>query len=115
MIFTIICALVLLDEAEAYTKSGLLWLFFTVALMIAGIQVVTWKTNVLANLADSEENSSNDGNADQNDFEKTMTNSPVKQSQLLYEEKHDAHTKYTNIFVHVPPIPKQGFPSCSSV
>ena len=37
MIFTIICALVLLDEGEAYTMTGLLWLFFTVALMIAGI------------------------------------------------------------------------------
>ena len=56
--------------------------------------MVTWKTNVLAKLADSEENSSNDENADQNDFEKIMTNSPVKQSELLYEEKHDAHTKY---------------------
>ena len=57
MIFTIICALVLLDEAEAYTKSGLLWILGTVALMIAGIQVITWKTNVLASIADSEDDS----------------------------------------------------------
>ena len=25
--------------------------------------------------------------------------------------KHDAHTKYTNIFVHVPPHPQIGFPN----
>ena len=48
MIFTIICALVLLDEGEAYTMAGLLWLFFTVALMIAGIQVIAQKTNSIS-------------------------------------------------------------------
>ena len=52
MIFTIVCALVLLDEAEAYTKAGLLWILFTVILMSAGIQVVTWKVNVLAAIAE---------------------------------------------------------------
>ena len=54
MIFTIMCALILLDEAEAYTQTGLLWLLGTVALMIAGIQVVTWKTNKLATINDKE-------------------------------------------------------------
>lgn len=85
MIFTIICALVLLDEAEAYTKTGLLWIFGTVALMIAGIQVMAWKTNKLADI---------DAESDEDDKDSGKTNSPVKLSQLLYDDKHDAHTKY---------------------
>ena len=72
MIFTIICALVLLDEADAYTKTGLLWIFGTVALMIAGIQVITWKTNSLSAIDAAD--------SDADDKVSDRTNSPVKLS-----------------------------------
>ena len=95
MIFTIVCALVLLDEAEAYTMSGLLWILFTVALMIAGIQVIAWKTNILA------ESAAEKANEDENEAEvkaancgKMATNSPIKRSGLLYQDKRDAHTNF---------------------
>ena len=95
MIFTIVCALVLLDEAEAYTLSGLLWILFTVALMIAGIQVIAWKTNVLAEgAADKATDDENEAEAKAASCGKMATNSPIKRSGLLYQDKRDAHTKF---------------------
>ena len=45
MVFTVVCALVLLGEAKAYTTGGLLSVFGCMLLMFAGIQILTWKTN----------------------------------------------------------------------
>ena len=45
MIFTIICGLILVDEDEEYSTEGLAWVIISVALMIAGIQVLFCKAN----------------------------------------------------------------------
>ena len=37
----------LLDEAKAYTRAGLLSVFGCIILMFAGIQILAWKTNYL--------------------------------------------------------------------
>ena len=44
MVFTVICALMLVDEAESYSRSGIVWVMGSVALMITGIQVMLCKT-----------------------------------------------------------------------
>ena len=43
MVFTVICALILIDEAAAYSTAGLIWVISSVALMIAGIQIMICK------------------------------------------------------------------------
>jgi len=48
MIFTVVCALVLLEEAEAYTAVGLASILSCTALCVLGIYVVTLKTNYMA-------------------------------------------------------------------
>ena len=47
IIFTVICALMLLGEAKAYTRAGLLLVFGCIILLFAGIQILAWKTNYL--------------------------------------------------------------------
>ena len=53
MIFTIVSGLLLMDEAQAYTKAGLLTVFGCAMFMVLGIQVLTCKTNHLATVDSS--------------------------------------------------------------
>ena len=45
----------LLDEAKAYTRAGLLSVFGCIILMFAGIQILAWKTNYLSKDENNEE------------------------------------------------------------
>mmetsp|Transcript_9985 Transcript_9985/g.12524 ORF Transcript_9985/g.12524 Transcript_9985/m.12524 type:complete len:93 (-) Transcript_9985:266-544(-) len=47
MIFTVVCALILLQEADAYSTSGLGLVLSCTALCVLGIYVVTLKSNLV--------------------------------------------------------------------
>ena len=82
MIYTVVCALVLMDEASAYSGLGLTSIFGGTALCMVGIQVIACKTNYLASY--DQKFISNE----------VRTRSDSQDDELLKEEKTDDHTQF---------------------
>lgn len=53
MMFTVICALVLLGESQAYTKMGLISIMLCTGVMVLGIQVIACKTSSLKDVSET--------------------------------------------------------------
>lgn len=87
MVFTVVCALVLLDEAGAYSTSGLISILACTGLCIIGIYVVTLKSN-LPTAASTFETDTD-----------TKRSTKTGEEALLKEERDDEHTRYLiNLF-----------------
>ena len=88
MIYTVVCALVLMDEASAYSGLGLTSIFGGTALCMVGIQVIACKTNYLASY--DQKFISNE----------VRTRSDSQDDELLKEEKTDdtlPHSRSENV------------------